>query len=44
VQMKKTGKKVVGRFCEIFKIEGGKITEDYLFFNGAAFMAQLTAK
>ena len=42
--MKKTGKKVVGRFCEIIKVEGGKVADDYLFYNGGAFMAQLTAK
>jgi len=35
---------VIGRFCEIVKFEGGKATDDYLFYNGAAFMAQLGVK
>jgi predicted ester cyclase len=42
--IKKTGKKVNVHFCEIVKFEGGKQVEDYLFFNGAAFAAQLGLK
>jgi predicted ester cyclase len=41
--LKKTGKKVTNRFLEIFRLEGGKVVEDWLFYNGAAFMAQLGA-
>jgi len=43
MKMKKTGNKVSDRFIEIFKMSGGKVTEDWLFYNGAAMMAQLTA-
>ena len=42
--IKKTGKKLSLHFCEIVKFEGGKQVEDYLFFNGAAFAAQLGLK
>ena len=42
--MKKTGKKVTMHFCEIVKFADGKQVEDYLFFNGAAFAAQLGMK
>ena len=43
-KMKATGKHLNGRFCEIMKLENGKVTDDYLFYNGAAFQAQLMAK
>ncbi len=42
--MKKTGKKVTSKFLEIVKFEGGKVKDDYLFYNGAAWAAQLGAK
>lgn len=38
---KKTDKHVVTRFLEIFRLEKGKLAEDWLFYNGAAFAAQL---
>jgi hypothetical protein len=38
---KKTGKKAVVRYLEIFRFENGKVAEDWLFYNGAAFAAQL---
>jgi predicted ester cyclase len=38
---KATGKAVKVRFVEITKIEGGKIKEDWLVFDSAAFAAQL---
>ncbi len=38
---KKTGKPVKLRFLEIFRLEGGKVAEDWLFYNGAAIAAQL---
>jgi len=41
---KATGKTVKGRFFEILKYENGKIIEDWLFYNGAAFAAQLGLK
>lgn len=37
----KTGKHVVSHFVEIFRLEKGKIAEDWLFYNGAAFAGQL---
>jgi predicted ester cyclase len=42
--MKPTNKKVTGRFLEICKIENGKVKEDWLFYNGASFAAQLGIK
>lgn len=42
--VKKTGKKVSSRFLEICKFENGKVKEDWLFYNGAAFAAQLGLK
>ncbi len=39
--VKKTGKKVSVRFLEILRFENGKCVEDMLFYNGAAFAAQL---
>lgn len=39
-----TNKKVTGRFLEICKIENGKVTEDWLFYNGASFATQLGLK
>jgi len=44
MKMKKTGNKVSSRFVEIFKMSGGKITEDWLFYNGAAMERQLAVK
>jgi predicted ester cyclase len=38
---KKTGKPVKLRFLEIFRLEGGKVVEDWLFYNGAAMGGQL---
>ena len=38
---KGTGKHVVARFIEIFRLENGKVAEDWLFYNGLAFAAQL---
>jgi predicted ester cyclase len=38
---KRTGKRVVARYLEIFRLENGKVAEDWLFYNGAAFAAQL---
>jgi len=43
MKMKKTGNKVSDRFIEIFKVSGGKVTEEWLFYNGAAMMGQLMA-
>ena len=39
--LKKTGKSVKSQFLEICRFENGKIKEDWLFYNGAAFAAQL---
>jgi predicted ester cyclase len=38
---KATGKPVQLKFLEIFRLENGKIVEDWLFYNGASFAAQL---
>jgi predicted ester cyclase len=42
--LKKTGNKVSARFFELFKVENGLCTEDWLFYNGAAMAAQLFVK
>jgi len=39
--VKKTGKKVSAHFFELFRLENGFCVEDWLFYNGAAFAAQL---
>lgn len=41
---KATNKKISGRFLEICKIENGKVTEDWLFYNTAAVASQLGLK
>lgn len=38
---KKTDKPVKLRFLEVFKLDGGKVVEDWLFYNGAAMAGQL---
>lgn len=44
-KMPATGNKVSARFLEILRFGAdGKVHEDWLFYNGAAMMAQLTAK
>jgi predicted ester cyclase len=42
--MKKTGKKVNVRFLQIARYENGRVMEEWLFYNGAAFAAQLGLK
>ena len=42
--IRKTGKKVSLRFFEVLRYDKGQLKEDWLFYNGAAFAAQLTAK
>jgi len=42
--IRKTGKKVSVRFFEVMRYDNGQLKEDWLFYNGAAFAAQLTAK
>jgi predicted ester cyclase len=42
--VKKTGKKVNVRFLEVFQLDSGKIKNDWLFFDGAGFAAQLGLK
>ena len=41
--IKKNGKHVVSRFLDILRLDGGKIAEDWLFYNGAAFVASSAA-
>ena len=43
MKMKKTGNKVSAHFLEIFQFDKGKVTNDWLFYNGAAFATQLMA-
>jgi ketosteroid isomerase-like protein len=38
---KKTDKHASGRYLEIFRLENRKVAEDWLFYNGAAWAAQL---
>jgi predicted ester cyclase len=38
---KGTGKHVAARYIEVFRLENGKIAEDWLFYNGLAFAGQL---
>jgi predicted ester cyclase len=42
--LRKTGKKVSIRFFNVMRFEKGQIKEEWLFYNGAAFFGQLTAK
>lgn len=42
--LKKTGKKVNARFLTISRLENGQPKEEWLFYNGAAFAAQLGLK
>jgi predicted ester cyclase len=42
--VKKTGKKVSAHFFELFRLENSLCVEDWLFYNGAAFAAQLGLK
>ena len=38
---KGTGKPVTAHFIEIFRLDNGKLAEDWLFYNGASFAGQL---
>jgi len=40
-RLKKTGKKLSLPYIEIMKMKGGKIAENWLFYNGIAFATQL---
>ena len=40
----KTGKKISIRFLNVLRFDKGQVKEDWLFYNAAAFMGQLTAK
>ena len=42
--IKKSGKRALTRYLEVSRLANGKIAEDWLFYNGAAFAAQLAAK
>jgi ketosteroid isomerase-like protein len=41
MKLKKTGKKFTGRFMDVLRYENGKVVEEWFFYNGAAFAAQL---
>jgi len=44
MKLKKTGKKVSVPYLSIDRLEGGKIKEGWLFFDGANFASQLGLK
>jgi predicted ester cyclase len=44
MKLKKTGKKVSLPFLDIFRLEGGKLKEEWLFFDSASFASQLGVK
>jgi predicted ester cyclase len=44
MKLKKTGKKVSFPFLNIFRLVGGKLKEEWLFFDSASFVSQLGVK
>ena len=44
MKIKGTGKKIVLPFIDIYRLDGGKIKEEWLLFDGASLITQLTAK
>jgi predicted ester cyclase len=44
MKLKKTGKKIVLPFVDIFRLEGGKVKEEWLFFDSASLVTQLRTK
>jgi steroid delta-isomerase-like uncharacterized protein len=44
MHLKKTGKKVSLPFVDIFRLDGGKIKEEWLFFDSASLLSQLGVK
>jgi predicted ester cyclase len=44
MKMKKTGKKVVVPLLNIFRIDGGKVKEEWVFFDSASLRSQLATK
>jgi predicted ester cyclase len=44
LKMKKTGKKIALPFVDIFRLDGGKIKEEWLFFDSASLVTQLGVK
>jgi predicted ester cyclase len=44
VKMKKTGKKIVLPFVDIFRLNNDKVKEEWLFFDGASLVTQLRTK
>jgi predicted ester cyclase len=44
LKTKKTGKKIVLPFVDIFRLDGGKVKEEWLFFDSASLFAQLSTK
>jgi steroid delta-isomerase-like uncharacterized protein len=44
MQINKTGKKVSLPFVDIFRLDGGKIKEEWLFFDSASLLSQLGVK
>lgn len=44
LKAKKTGKKISIPFVDIFRLDGGKIKEEWLFFDGASLVTQLRSK
>jgi predicted ester cyclase len=44
MKTKKTGRTIVLPFVDIFRLDGGKIKEEWLFFDSASLITQLQAK
>jgi predicted ester cyclase len=44
MKMKKTGRKIMLPFVDIFRFAGGKIKEEWLFFDSASLITQLQGK
>ena len=44
INIKKTGKKIALPFVDIFRFDNGKIKEEWLFFDSASLLTQLSAK
>jgi predicted ester cyclase len=44
LKLKKTGKKISVPFVDIFRLQGGKLKEEWLFFDSASFVSQMGVK
>ena len=44
MKMKKSGKQVVLPFIDIYRFDGGQLKEEWLFFDSASLLSQLTTQ